>query len=184
MKALGNLYHRRRPADFLRHRIRQRAHLVAWKDCRWLPKPSGSLPDHERGRWPPGPPREETGYPRRTERYPGIQSLWALWDRSRGAHRRLSPGVTCPAGGGAPPRSSGAWGAPGGGAGAQDAGDKCGGPGAGGGAAAAAPACRLHPPPRPQHLRALPTGGSISPQTPSPALSAGLCLPNPGAEPL
>lgn len=49
MKALGNLYHRRRPADFLRHGIRQRAHLVAWKDCRWLPKPSGSLPDHERG---------------------------------------------------------------------------------------------------------------------------------------
>lgn len=49
MKALENLYHRRRPADFLRHGIRQRARLVAWKDCRSLPKPSGSLADHERG---------------------------------------------------------------------------------------------------------------------------------------
>lgn len=60
----------------------------------------------------------------------------------------------------------------------------CGGPGGGGGAAAAARVCRLHPPPRPQHLRALPTRGSISPQSPGPARGAGLCLPRPGAGPL
>ena len=57
-------------------RIRQRAHLVAWKDCRSLARPSGSLADHEHGDTGLAVPPERKLDPRGGQR--GIQEFSIL----------------------------------------------------------------------------------------------------------